>query len=82
MPRFHSTCAELIRELDLPAFVWEVLQRENIRTIDQLRAQAERLEQVEGIEPRMAQLIRQELTRAAQAEEQPAAEGPLSPWGA
>jgi hypothetical protein len=38
-----------------------VLRRESIGTLDQLRANADRLEQFAGIEARMAQVIRQAL---------------------
>ena len=36
----------------LPQSVWNVLQRENITTFDQLEAVAERIDQFLGIEPK------------------------------
>ena len=45
MPHFYDTCAGPIEGLYLPPIAWEVLRRENIQTMDQLRANAGRLEQ-------------------------------------
>jgi hypothetical protein len=59
-----------------------VLRRENIGTLDQLRANADRLEQFEGIEARMAQVIPQALTQFAPSEEPPSGKGPYGSWGA
>jgi hypothetical protein len=80
MPRFYSTCAGPIGGLYLPPAAWDVLQRENIQTIEQLRTNADRLEQFDGIEPRMAQVIRQALACAAPSEEQTSGEVQLAPW--
>ncbi len=51
MSHFYDTCAGSIEGLYLPPIAWEVLRRENIQTMDQLRANADRLEQFEGIGP-------------------------------
>ena len=50
MPRFYNTCAGPIADLYLPSIAWDELRRENIGTLDQLRASADRLEQFEDIE--------------------------------
>jgi hypothetical protein len=49
MPYIYNTCAGSIRGLFLPPSAWEVLRRENIQTMDQLRTHADRLEQFDGI---------------------------------
>jgi hypothetical protein len=77
MPRFYDTCAGPIEGLYLPPVAWEMLRRENIGTIDQLRVNADRLEQFDGIEDRMAQVIRQAL-----AQFRPSEELPYDSWGA
>jgi hypothetical protein len=59
-----------------------VLRREDIGTLDQLRAQADRLEQFDGIEARMAQVIRQALTQFAPSEEPPSGKKPYDSWSA
>jgi hypothetical protein len=59
---------------------WDVLRREEIRTIDQLMAWADRLEQFDGIEPRMAQGIRQAPAYVGLPEEKTSGEVLLSPW--
>jgi DNA-directed RNA polymerase alpha subunit len=82
MPRFYDTCAGPIADLYLPPVVWGVLRRENIATLDQLRANAARLEQFEGIAARMAQVIRQALAQFARSEEQPSGKNPNGSWGA
>jgi hypothetical protein len=51
--------------LRLPPRVWAALQRENIRTLDQLRAVAGRIERFDEIGPTMARIVREELARAA-----------------
>ncbi len=49
MPHFYDTYAGPIAGLYLPLIAWEVLQRENIQTMDELRANADRLEQFDGL---------------------------------
>ena len=44
MTHFYDTCAGPIEGLYLPPIAWEVLQRENIQTLDQFRASADQLE--------------------------------------
>jgi len=69
MPRFYDTCAGHIDGLYLPLTAWAVLQREKIQTLEQLADVADRLEQFEGIEPRMAEVVREALARVASPEE-------------
>ena len=50
-----------IKGLRLPRHAWEGLQKHGISTIEQLTAVAGRLERLERIGPKTAQLIRKEL---------------------
>jgi DNA-directed RNA polymerase alpha subunit len=54
-----------IEGLRLPARAWTALRRENITTLDRLRAVADRLDRLEGIGAKTAQTIRVELARMA-----------------
>ena len=47
-----------------------MFQRKKIQTLEQLVDIADRLEQVEGIEPRMPEVIRETLARVAPPEKQ------------
>ena len=58
-----------IRGLRLPFMAWRSLGTENITTLDQLRAVADRIEQFQGIGCRTAQLVREELARVAPPDE-------------
>jgi hypothetical protein len=78
----YETCAGTLKDLYLPCLAWEVLRREDIQTIDQLRAVAGQLDQFDGIGPITAQVIRQELDRIAAPGEQIFDDGQLSAWGA
>jgi DNA-directed RNA polymerase alpha subunit len=80
MFHFDDICAGPIDGLSLPPMAWDVLRREEIRTIDQLMAKADQLEQFDGIGARMAQVIRQALACAGPPEEETPGEGLLSPW--
>lgn len=80
MFHFDDPCAGPIGGLYLPPMAWDALRQEKIQTIDQLMAKADQLEQFDGIEPRMAQVIRQALACAGLPEEWPSGEVPLSPW--
>ncbi len=80
MPRFYDTSAGPIGGLYLPPLAWDVLQREKIQTLEQLVDIADRLELVEGIDPRMAQVIREALARVAPPEEQVTGGMLLGPW--
>jgi hypothetical protein len=80
MPRFYDTCAGPIRGLYLPPVAWGVLQREKIQTLEQLVDMADQLEQFEGIEPRMVEVIREALARVAPPEEQTLNDMLLAPW--
>ena len=52
-----------IKSLCLPRHAWEGLQKHGINTFDQLVAVADRLERLERIGPKTAQVIRKELVR-------------------
>ena len=80
MPRFYDTCAGPIGGLYLPPVAWAMLQREKIQTLEHLVDMADRLEQFDGIEPRMAEVIREALARVAPPEEQMIGELLLAPW--
>jgi hypothetical protein len=80
MPRFYDTCAGPIGGLYLPPLAWDVLQREKIQTLEQLVDIADRLEQVVGIESRMAEIIREALARVAPPEDQTVGDMLLAPW--
>ena len=82
MPRFYDTCAGPIRDLYLPPIAWAVLLRENIGTMDQLRAHADRLEQFDGIELRMAEVIRHALAQFAPSEEPSSDKKLFDSWSA
>jgi hypothetical protein len=82
MPHFYDTCAGPIEGLYLPPVAWEVLLRENIQTLDQLRENADRLEQFDGISVRMAQVIRLALAYVAPFEEQISSKQQFNPWSA
>jgi hypothetical protein len=80
MPHFYDTCAGPIAGLYLPPIAWEVLQRENIQTLDELRANADRLEQFDGIGPGMAHMIRLTLAYVAPLGEQTASTKQYDSW--
>jgi hypothetical protein len=82
MPRHFQPCAGPIEGLYLPQLAWDVFHRENIQTIDQLRAVAGQLEQFEGLGPITVRVIRQELDRVAAPGEQISGDGQLSAWSA
>ncbi len=82
MPHFYDTCAGPIEGLYLPPIAWEVLRRENIQTIDQLRENADRLEQFDGISFRMAQVIRLALAYVAPFEVKISSTTHYDSWGA
>ena len=62
---YHERWGGPIRGLCLPLAVWTSLGRENIITIDQLRAVAHQLERLDGIGPKAARIIREELARVS-----------------
>jgi hypothetical protein len=80
MFRFNDICAGPIDGLYLPPMAWDVLRREKIQTIDQLMINADRLDQFDGIEPRLAQVIRQAIAWAGLLEGWPPGEVLPSPW--
>ena len=80
MLRIFDTYPGPISGLYLPRMAWNVLRQEGIRTIDQLSAIADRLEHFAGIEPGMANVVRQALACAALREECTPFEGQPGPW--
>lgn len=80
MPRFYDTCAGPISGLYLPPAAWDVLQREKIQTLEQLMGIADRLEQFDGMEPSIAEAVRQALAHASLTGEQTSGEVLLGPW--
>ena len=62
---FHGSCEGPIGGLNLPQSVWNVLQRENVTTFDQLKAVADQIERFPGIEPKMVLVVREEIARIA-----------------
>jgi hypothetical protein len=82
MPHVYDTCPGSIEGLYLPPIAWEVLRRENIQTVDQLRAKAHQLEQFDGISPRMAQVIRLALAYDIPFEEQTSSTKLYGAWSA
>jgi hypothetical protein len=59
-----------------------VLQRENIQTMDQLRANADRLEQFDGLGVGMAQVIRQALADITPSDDQTESTKQHDSWSA
>ena len=82
MPHVYDTCPGPIEGLYLPPIAWEVLQRENIQTMEQLRANEHQLEQFDGISPRMAQVIRLALAYVIPFEEQTSSGKHYDAWSA
>jgi hypothetical protein len=74
----NERCKGPIEGLRLPLYVWGVLRKANITTIDELRAVADRLQRFEGIGPKTARVIREELARGATADKQPPAKSESS----
>ena len=62
---FYEDCEGPIRGLRLPLNAWLVLDRENITTLSQLIACADRIERLPGIGAKTAQVIKVELGRIA-----------------
>jgi hypothetical protein len=67
---FFEDCQGPIRGLRLPLNAWNALHREDITTIDQLRAMADRIHWLPGVGPKTALAIRVELGRVALLEAQ------------
>jgi hypothetical protein len=80
MPHIYDTCAGPIEGLYLPLMAWDVLHKENIQTMDQLRANADWLEQFDGMSVRMAQVIRLALAYVAPFEEQTSSMKQYGSW--
>ena len=79
---FHGSYEGPIGRFRLPQSVWNVLQRENITTFDQLKAVADRIEQFLGIEPKMALVVRDEIARVAAFADASGKGQPHNPWQA
>jgi|UPI00055D630C hypothetical protein len=60
-----------IRGLRLPFDAWEALRRENITTLDRLRAMADDIHRLPGIGSKTARLIREELARVTASKTAP-----------
>jgi hypothetical protein len=69
MLRAHEPYRGPIQGLRLPLNAWKALRLRNITTLDQLRAVADRVHRFEGIGPKTAQIIREELARVGPSEE-------------
>jgi hypothetical protein len=67
----YDNCSGPIEGLRLPLRAWAVLRRENIMTLNRLKAVAHRIEQFTSVGVKTAQVIRAELARVALLEEQP-----------
>ena len=78
----YETCEGTLEGLYLPQLAWDVFHRENIQTIDQLRAVAGQLERFDGFGPITVRAIRQELDRVAAPGEQKFGDGGDSVWSA
>jgi hypothetical protein len=82
LSRPYETLEGPIGGLYLPSNAWEALHRENIGTLDQLRANVDWLERFKGVEPKTAQVIRLELARVAPLEGDASDEGQPCSWSA
>jgi hypothetical protein len=80
MVHVDDICAGPIGGLYLPPIAWDMLRRKKIQTIDQLLANVHRLEQFYGIEPGMAQAIRQAIASTALSIAWTSGEAVVSPW--
>ena len=78
----HGSCEGSIGGLRLPQSVWNVLRRENITTFEQLKAVADRIEQVLGIEPKTALVVRDDIARVAAFDDTLSKGRPHNPWQA
>lgn len=61
----HRTLEGPIGGLYLPSYAWKALRREDIGTLDHLRASVDQLERFDRIGPKTAQMIRLEVARVA-----------------
>ena len=79
---FHGSCEGPIGGLRLPQSVWNVLRPENITTFEQLKAIAEQIEEILGIEPKTALVVRDDIARVAARDDAPSKGRPHNPWQA
>jgi endonuclease III len=68
---FHDAYKGPISGLRLPRNAWVALRAGGIATLDQLRAVADQLQELPGIGPKTAQLIREELARVTASRKAP-----------
>jgi hypothetical protein len=61
--RRWQICEGPLPGLRLPVHAWDVLAREGITTLDQLRTVADRVHHFIGIGPKTARIVREELAR-------------------
>ena len=64
---FDDVCEGPIEGLRLPLSAWAALERAGITTLDQLTAQMARIQRFDGIGPKTARLLKQELARVGPA---------------
>ena len=67
---FYRRYTGPISGLHLPLKTWQVLRRQDITTMDELRAVSDRVHRFEGIGPKTARLIREEIARVNAPNEQ------------
>ena len=78
----HGSCEGPVQGLRLPQSVWNVPRRENITTFEQLKAVADQIEQVLGIEPKTALVVREDIARVAALDDALSKGRPHNPWQA
>jgi hypothetical protein len=66
---FDDVCTGPIGGPRLPLSAWVALDRAGITTLDQLKAQMDRIRRFDGIGPKTARLLKQELARVGPAAE-------------
>ena len=67
---FYRRYTGPISGLHLPLKTWYVLRRQDVTTMDELRAVSDRVHRFEGIGPKTARLIRDEIVRVIAPNEQ------------
>jgi hypothetical protein len=76
----NEICAGPIGGIYLPPTAWDLLRREKIQSIDQLMVNGHRLEQLDGIDPGMAQVIQRAIACTALSVAWTSGEPLMSPW--
>ena len=67
---FYCRYTGPIRGLHLPLKTWHVLRRQDITTMGELQAAADRVQRFEGIGPKTARLIQDEIARVMRPKEE------------